>query len=183
MNFIKNLFSKINAAKTAVILLGVYAAGLTVAIAFAVTIGPFKGTADLLVKNRLMELDLQKKEDFSKALQAERDRLLMAVRNLQSDAEVNQASIAALKKNVNRQDAQKDLAEANRMVENLNKERRALLLKLDELRGEIQRIADARAVKEGTKVKPETSDLVTNLEKEKADLQAKIQRLEGALKK
>lgn len=180
---LKKIFNRIKFARVATIFLVVYAVSLTAAVVFAAFVGPLKEELNLLVKNRTLESELKTSAGANKGLKAERDTLLMAVKNLQSDLETGRATIHALRRSVNEGSVERDLARANQMVDKLSKERAALLAKLDELRKELQNIADLRVPKDNKKIAIETSDLVRGVEKEKADLQARVRELERGLKK
>ena len=124
--------------KIALVLLLVYAVALTGAIFFAVTVGPFQEPFHLWSEVRVLETKLKESEQYRRNLEAERDRLLTTVKNLQADWAGAQEAIRALRELTQNPDSEQRLVELNRLVEKLSQERAILILKLNELRQAIQ---------------------------------------------
>ena len=125
-------------AKIARILLIVYTVTLTGAVVFAVTVGPFQETYRLWSKTRLAETKLEESEQDRKNLDAEKNRLLNTIKDLQVNFANAQETIRALRELTQDPDKEQRLVELNREVEKLSQERAVLIFKLNELREAIQ---------------------------------------------
>lgn len=125
-------------AKIARASLIVYTVALTGAVVFALTAGPFQETFRLWSEVRVTEAKFQESERDRKELEAERDRLVKTIKNLQADWAGAQETIRALRELTNNPDNEQRLVELNRLVEKLSQERAVLILKLNEFRQAIQ---------------------------------------------
>jgi predicted transcriptional regulator len=125
-------------AKIARFSLVVYAVLLTGAVTLAVTAGPFQEAFRLWAKAGVTETKFKESERDRKKLEAERDRLLKTIKNLQADWAGAQETIRALRELTQNPDDEQRLVELNRLVERLSQERTVLILKLNELRQAIQ---------------------------------------------
>ncbi len=119
-----------------------YVVALTIAVAFAVTAGPFQETFRLWAKAGAAETKFKDSERDRKKLEAERDRLVKTIKNLQADWTGAQETIRALRELIkNPEDNEQYLVGLNRAVEKLNQERAVLILKLNELRQAVETCA------------------------------------------
>lgn len=121
-----------------------YAVVITVAVALAVTVGPFKDSLRIWTKARILETKFKESELVRGNLAEERDRLLATIQNLQASFTADQASLEALRELVKNPESEERLVEANRLSDELNRERTVLLSKLNELRQELQVCIDAK---------------------------------------
>lgn len=125
-------------AKIARASLIVYVVTLTIAVVFAVTAGPFQETFRLWAKAGATETKFKESERDRQKLEAERDRLLKTIKNLQANWAGAQETIRALRELTQNPDNEQRLVELNRQVEKLSQERAVLISKLNELRQAIQ---------------------------------------------
>lgn len=121
-----------------------YAVVVTVAVALAVTVGPFKESLQIWTKARILETKFRESEQEREKLSAERERLLTTVQNLQASFGSDQDTIKALRELVKNPESEQQLVTANRTVEELGRERAILIAKLNELRQQIQTCIDEK---------------------------------------
>lgn len=132
-------------AKVARITLGIYLVAITGLVVAAVTVGPFREPLQLWSKIRVLESDLRESERLRKPLEEEKNRLLAAVKKLQSDWNTQQETIRALRELIKNPESEQRLVEANRISQKLSQERSVLIAKLNQLRQEIRACAEAEA--------------------------------------
>ena len=125
-------------AKIARVALPVYAVVVTGLVALAVTVGPFREPAHFLVTKGLLEANLKNSEREQKKLETERDRLLEAMKKLQTDWRAGQETIRALRELSRDPAMEQRIVEANRTIEKLLQERAVLIATLNEIQKELQ---------------------------------------------
>ena len=119
--------------KIARFLLAGYAAALTVVVALALAVGPFKEPLMLSARIRVLESDLRESKKAQISFEEERERLLTAVKNVQADWAAQRALTRSLRETVINAENDTRLEEAERLVEKLTQERAVLITKLNEL--------------------------------------------------
>lgn len=119
--------------KIARLLLAGYAVAVTVAVAFALTAGPFKEPLILMAKIRVLESDLRETKKAQISFEEERKRLLTAIKNVQADWAAQRELARSLRETVINAGNDTRLEEANRLVEKLTQEKTVLIAKLNEL--------------------------------------------------
>lgn len=124
--------------KIATVFLMAYALVLTVAIVLAVSMGPLQKSLHLWTQVKVLEAQVQDSTEERKKLDTERNRLLEAIKNLQTDWERGQITIQTLRDLSKNPDVTQKLIEANLVIEKLSEERAVLITKLNELRQEIE---------------------------------------------
>lgn len=125
-------------------LLVAYAVVMTAMVALAVTIGPFKESVRIWTQARLLETKFKESEKERGKLEEERERLLVTIKGMQADWTSNQKTIQALRQLVNNPENEQRLVEANRLNEELSRERTILITKLNELRQAVQSCTDEK---------------------------------------
>lgn len=125
-------------------LLVAYAVVITVAVALAVTVGPFRESLQIWTKARLLETRFKEVDQDRANLVAERDRLLSTIQNLQASFASDQNALQALRELVKNPESEQRLIEANRITEELGRERTVLIAKLNELRLALQACTDEK---------------------------------------
>ncbi|MBI4365821.1 MAG: hypothetical protein HY543_03280 [Deltaproteobacteria bacterium] len=131
-------------AQIAKIALLVYAVVLTTLVVLAATVGPFQESYRLWSKVSRLETKYKESERDRNKLEAERARLLAALKQTQANWTAQQETIRALREVVNNPQIEKRLIEANQLIEKLSQERSVLIAKLNALRQEIPAQAEER---------------------------------------
>src|SRR3989338_3481313 len=109
--------------KIARFLLAGYAAALTVVVALALAVGPFKEPLMLSARIRVLESDLRESKKAQISFEEERERLLTAVKNVQADWAAQRALSRSLRETVINAENDTRLEEAERLVAKLTQER------------------------------------------------------------
>lgn len=120
-------------AKIARFLLAGYAAALTIVVALALTVGPFKEPLMLSARIRVLESDLRESKKAQISFEEEKKRLLAAVKNVQASWASQQETLRALRETAKNSENDSRIEEANRLVEKLTQERAVLIAKLNAL--------------------------------------------------
>ena len=114
--------------------LAAYAVSLTVVVLLAVTVGPFREPVHFWTETRILGNQLAESEKARGKLETERNRLLVALKNIQADWTRGQETIRALRELTKNPESEQRLVEANKVADKLSQERSVLILKLNELR-------------------------------------------------
>lgn len=136
-------------SKLARLSLPIYAVTLTVLVALAALFGPFQESHELWTEVSLLEAKYRETERARLSAEAERTRLLSALKDLQVDWAESQETIRTLRELTKNPDMEQKLMEANRLTEKLRQERDLLIVKLSELREEIQARQNGKKTDEG----------------------------------
>lgn len=115
-----------------------YAVVVTITVALAVTVGPFRESLQIWTKARLLETQFKEVNQKLVQVEEERERLLTTIQNLQATFTKDQESLLALRELVKNPESEQQLVEANRINEELSRERSVLIAKLNEIRQLLQ---------------------------------------------